>query len=265
MRAKLWQMGLLILLAIVVLITTSKLMATRFESSGSPLLVAAAASLQPALREITPLYTQAYPRQAVDYNFAASGALQQQIAQGAPIDIFISAADKQMNALQTQGLLAAGTPQTLLTNQLVLVIPKPARVSVNSFRQLTEPAVRRIAIGETRTVPAGEYAAEVLQHLGIFDRVKSKFVLGNNVRAVLSAVESGDVEAGIVYLTDARGSAKITIAAIADRQWHQPIHYPIAILKQTKSLAAARQYVKFLHSNSATAIFKKYGFGIDRS
>jgi molybdate transport system substrate-binding protein len=262
MRVKLWQLGILSLLAIVILIST------RFASPSpaTTLLVAAAASLQPALREITPLYNQAYPQQAVDYNFAASGALQQQIAQGAPIDIFISAADKQMNALQAQGLLVTGTQQHLLTNQLVLIIPKPsAGVAITSFGQLIEPTVQRIAIGEPRTVPAGEYAAQVLQHLGIFDRVKSKFVLGNNVRAVLSAVESGDVDAGIVYLTDARGSDKMTIAAIADRQWHAPIHYAISIVKGTKSLAAARQYVEFLRSNPATAVFKKYGFGIDRS
>jgi molybdate transport system substrate-binding protein len=227
----------------------------------STILVAAAASLQPALQEITPLYTTANPNQTVNYNFAASGALQQQIEQGAPVDVFISAADKQMKALQAKGLLGT-TPKYLLTNQLVLIVPKQSTIAIADFRQLTQPAVQRIAIGETRTVPAGQYAAETLENLGILTQVKSKFVLGNNVRSVLTAVATGDVDAGIVYRTDAKGSDRIVIAATADEKLHSPIWYPVAVLKSSKSLVGASRYIEFLQSKSARAVFKKYGFGI---
>ncbi len=228
----------------------------------SPILVAAAASLQASLQEITTLYATTHPQRGVNYHFAASGALQQQIERGAPVDVFISASNAQMNALQAQGLLLTGTRTNLLTNQLVLVTPKPSPLALTSFSQLVQPEIRRIAIGETRTVPAGQYAAQMLTKLGIFDRVKSKFVLGNNVRSVLTAVETGNVDAGIVYLTEAQSSTQISIVAIADPTLHDPITYPIAILKSSKYPDRSQQYLEFLKSNPATAIFKKHGFGI---
>jgi molybdate transport system substrate-binding protein len=264
MCAKSWRIGLLSLFAILIAIVYSQFAATETQPPAptATILVAAAASLQKALQEVTPLYTQANPNQIVNYNFAASGVLEQQIQQGAPVDVFIAAADKQINSLQKQGLLVAGTHQNLLTNQLVLITPKQSHIPLTSFRQLTNPEIKRISIGEPRTVPAGQYATEVLQHLGILERVKSKFVLGNNVKSVLTTVETGDVEAGIVYITDAKSSDRVTIAAIADPKLHSPIHYPIAIMKASKSLAGSKQYIEFLKSKSARTVFKKYGFGI---
>ena len=173
--------------------------------------------------------------------------------------MFIAAADKQMNTLQKKGLLASGKIN-LLTNQLVLIVPKQS-TSLTSFRQLIQPEIQRISIGEPRIVPAGQYATEVLKSLGLLERVKSKFVLGNNVKSVLTAVETGDVEAGIVYITDAKSSDRVKVVAIADRKLHTPIRYPVAILKSSNSIAA-RQYVEFLQGKSAKAVFKKYGFGI---
>lgn len=231
----------------------------------SVLLVSAAASLQKALQEITPLYTKANSSQTINYNFASSGSLQQQIEQGAPVDVFISAANQQMNALQKQGLLAAGTSQNLLTNQLVLITPQKKSGSVTNLKQLINPVVQRISIGEPRSVPAGQYATEALSNLGILKQIKSKLVLGNNVKAVLTAVETGDVDAGIVYITDAQDSDKITVAVTIDQKLYAPIHYPIAVLKSSKYLNAAQQYMDFLQSDSAKTIFKKYGFGIASS
>jgi molybdate transport system substrate-binding protein len=256
MRAKSWRTGLLGCLTTLLLIACAQFSSAP-SSPLAPLLVAAAASLQPALQEITPLYRQA----KLDYNFAASGALQQQIEQGAPVDVFISAATKQMNALQEKGLLLPDTQTTLLTNQLVLITPKSSQVALKTFQQLVQPNVVRIAIGEPRSVPAGQYATEVLQNLGILDQVQSKFVLGNNVKSVLAAVAAGEVEAGIVYISDAQGSDQVTIAAIADEKLHAPIRYPIAVLKSSRSPVAAKQYVEFLQSDVAKSIFKKYGFG----
>jgi molybdate transport system substrate-binding protein len=272
MRAKSLRTGLLSFLMTVLLVACIQIASNALQSNQqttirastqtSTILVAAASSLQQALQEITPLYTHANPSWTIDYNFAASGVLQQQIEQGAPVDVFISAADKQMNALQEKGLLVSGTQRNLLTNQLVLIVPKQSSVSLTNFQQLVKPEVKRISIGEPRTVPAGQYATEVLNNLGILDRVQSKFVLGNNVRSVLTAVETGDVDAGIVYITDAKGSDKVTIAAIADEKLHSPIRYPIAVLKSSQSLDGSKRYVEFLQSNSAKAVFKKYWFGI---
>ena len=268
MRANYWRVGLLGFL-VTVLVACAQFAPqanppNTIQSAAIPstLLIAAAASLQKPLQEITPLYSQANPSQTINYNFAASGALQQQIEQGAPVDIFISAAAKQMKALQEKGLLASSTTENLLTNQLVLIVPKQTSVSLTDFQQLVQPEVKRISIGEPRSTPVGQYATEVLQNLKILEQVQSKFVLGNSVKSVMTAVETGDVDAGIVYTTDAQGSDKVTVVATADERLHSPIRYPIAVLKSSQSIDASNQYVKFLHSDIAKAVFKKYGFGI---
>jgi molybdate transport system substrate-binding protein len=270
MRIRYWRVGIVGFL-VTVLVACAQVApapqskqstATQPTTPTATLLIAAAASLQKPLQEIAPLYNQADPGQTINYNFAASGALQQQIEQGAPVDIFISAASKPMKALQDKGLLASGTTNDLLTNQLVLITSKPASVALTDFQQLVQPEVQRIAIGEPRSVPAGQYATEVLQHLGILDQVQSKFVLGNNVKSVLTAVETGDVDAGIVYITDAKGSDKVTVAATADEKLHSPIRYSIAALKSSKLPDESKRYVEFLQGNTVKAIFEKYGFGI---
>jgi molybdate transport system substrate-binding protein len=270
MRIRYWRVSLLGFLVTVLLACTqltptpesNQPKTTQSPASTSTLLVAVATSLQKPLQEIAALYRQTNPSQTINYNFAASGALQQQIEQGAPVDIFISAATKQMKALEEKGALASGTTKNLLTNQLVLIIPKQTSVSLTDFRQLIQPKVKRISIGEPRSVPAGQYATEVLQNLGILDQVKSKFVLGNNVQSVLTAVETGDVDAGIVYITDAKSSDKVTVAATANEKLHTLITYPIAILKSSKLPDESKRYVEFLQGNSATSVFEKYGFGI---
>ncbi len=272
MRAKSWRIGLLSFLVTLLSIGFTQFISTGLQpqqiafdpAPTSTILVAAAASLQKAFQEVTPIYTKANPSQTVNYNFAASGVLAQQIQQGAPVDVFIAAADKQINSLQKQGLLVTGTQQTLLTNQLVLVAPKQSKVALTSFKQLTDPQIKRISIGEPRTAPAGQYATEVFKNLDILAKIKSKFVLGNNVKSVLTTVETGDVDAGIVYITDAKSSDKVTIAAIADEKLHSPIRYPIAIIKSSKSFAGSRRFIEFLQSKSAQTIFKKYGFGIPK-
>lgn len=228
------------------------------------LLVSAAASLKETLEEIKPLYQQTQTNKNITYNFGASGALQQQIENGAPVDIFISASKKQMDALEAKNLLIKETRRNLLTNRLVLIVPKSSKSSVglSDFRQLTDPKIKKIAIGELKSVPAGQYAEEVLTKLGILEQVKPKLVLGNNVRQVLSTVVSGNADAGIVYLTDAKTSPQVKIAAIAENL-HSPIVYPVAILKSSKNVDAAKEYLQLLSSNQAKSIFEKYGFGIN--
>jgi molybdate transport system substrate-binding protein len=230
------------------------------------LLTAAAASLQNALEEINPLFKEANksanPLVELKYNFAASGPLQQQIEQGAPVDVFISAAAQQMDALQKKDLLLADTRKQLLTNSLVLIVPNNSTLSLTSFEQLTDANIGKISLGEPRSVPAGKYAEEVFTKLGILEELRPKFVYGNSVRNVLSAVESGNADAGIVYLTDAKISKQVKQIATADPKLHSPIVYPIAVIKASKNQESAKAYVKFLSSNPAQDVFKKYGFGI---
>ncbi|HEY9828270.1 MAG TPA: molybdate ABC transporter substrate-binding protein [Stenomitos sp.] len=227
--------------------------------ASTTLLISAAASLQDALKAIEPRFAQANPNIKLSYNFGASGALQQQIEQGAPVDIFLSAAQKQMSSLQQKGLLLAETRRNLLTNRLILIVPSNATAGLKGFRQLV--SVNRIAIGEPRSVPVGQYAEEVFKNLGILSQLQPKFVFGNNVRSVLVAVESGNVDAGIVYATDAKRSDRVKQVATAPAALHSPIVYPAAILQGSKKTAAAKAYMNFLASDTAKAVFRAYGFG----
>lgn len=225
------------------------------------LLISAAASLRESLQEVQLVYPQTKQNANVTYNFGASGALQQQIENGAPADVFISASKKQMDALQEKGLILPDTRRNLLTNRLVLIVPRNSS-EISNFRQLTNARVKKIAIGEPRSVPAGQYAEQVFINLGILQQIQSKFVLGNNVRQVLAAVESGNVDAGVVYTTDARTSQQVKQVATAAENLHSPIVYPVAVLKNSKNIPAAKEYIQFLFSNQARTLFQKYGFGI---
>jgi len=227
--------------------------------SNTSLLVSAAASLKEALEEIKPLYQQSKSNVNISYNFGSSGALQQQIEQGAPADIFISAAKKQVDALEQKGLLVTGTRNIIAKNRLVLVVPKNVG-GITSFYSLKDAKVKKIAIGEPRSVPAGQYAQQVLEKLKIWTEVKSKLVFANNVRQVLASVESGNADAGLVYITDAKISNQIKVVVTADEKYHSPIIYPLAVVKRSKNINAAKEFSQFLSSNQAKAVFKKYGF-----
>ncbi|MBH8561411.1 molybdate ABC transporter substrate-binding protein [Nostoc sp. CENA67] len=227
--------------------------------SDTNLLVSAAASLKDAMEEIKLLYQQSKPNVNINYNFGASGALQQQIEQGAPADIFISAGKKQVDALEQKQLLVAGTRSILAKNRLVLIVPKGV-AGVTSFYNLKDSKIKKIAIGEPRSVPAGQYAEQVLDKLKILPQVKSKLVYANNVRQVLASVESGNADAGLVYATDAKISDKVKAVVAADEKYHSPIVYPLAVVKSSKNVSAAKEFVQFLSSGQAKLVLKKYGF-----
>lgn len=228
-------------------------------NSSSALTVSAAASLKESLEEIQTLYTKDKPRVSLIYNFGASGALQQQIEQGAPVDIFISASPQQMDALQKKDLLMSETRKNLLKNQLVLVAPNSSAL-VSNFKDLASNRVKKIALGEPQTVPVGKYAQEVLNFFQIADRLEEKVIFAKDVRQVLTYVERGDVDAGIVYKTDALQSTKVKIVAVAPETSHAPIIYPAAVIKGSKNLPKAKEYVEFLASSRAASVFQKYGF-----
>jgi molybdate transport system substrate-binding protein len=232
------------------------------QSSKTELTVSAAISVKDALDEIKHLYASQHAGVSIAVNYGASGTLQLQIEQGAPVDIFLSAAPKQMDALESKGLLLEGTRKNLLLNEVVLIMPKDSTVGIATFQGLLKPTVRKIAIGEPTAVPAGKYAQEVLTSLGIYDRVKAKAVLAKDVRQVLTYVETGDVDAGVVYATDALSSAKVRVVAQAPTNSHSPVVYPVAIIKDSKNATAAKEFEAFLAGLQARAVFQKWGFGL---
>jgi len=229
------------------------------------ILVGSATSLQDALKELTPLFQSAHPHITVKYSFTAPGALQQQIERGAPIDVFISGASKQMDALQAKGLILTDTRRNLVSNRLALVVPRSSSLVLTDFRQLTKQEIKRIAMGEPRSVPVGQYAEEVLRSLGIWEQLRPKLVLGNTARNVLATVESGNADAGIVFMTDAQISDRVKQVAVAPKNSHAPIVYPIAVVSTSREQKSAQAYVQFLTGPLARPVFSKYGFGTVRS
>lgn len=224
------------------------------------LLVSAAASLTDALNAIGKAYTRVNPHTVVRFNFGSSGALQQQIAQGAPVDVFASASPKEMDALQKDHRIEVGTRVDFASNQLVLIVP--LRSSLKRWEDLRLPAVRRVALSNPASVPSGRYAQETLTRRGLWTVVQGKAVLGENVRQTLAYVSGGDVDAGIVFATDAlaeRQRVRVVAAAIPGKD-HSPILYPAAVITGAPNLPAARQFVMFLQSPTAQNILARYGF-----
>jgi molybdate transport system substrate-binding protein len=223
--------------------------------------VCAGVGLIDVLKELNDTYMQAHTNVKIVANFAASGTLQTQIEQGAPADVFLSAAAKQMDNLEKENLLLAGTRQNLLTNSLVLIIPEDSALHITSFSDLVTDKVEQVAIGDPKFVPAGTYAQQAFDQLGITAQVQPKIILGSDVRQVLTFVETGNVEAGIVFLTDAlSASGKVIIAAYAPADISAKIIYPAAVIKASKNPDVAKDYVNFLLGSQD--IFKKYGFNM---
>ncbi len=220
-----------------------------------------AASLTDAMQEIERLYTEENPHIKFEFNFGASGALQQQIEQGAPTDIFMSAASKQMNELQDKDLLLDGTRIDLLQNELVLVVFKADSKDLE-FVDLAQDDIELIAIGDPDSVPAGKYAQESFKSLGIWDVVESKLMLAKDVRQVLAYVESEEVNVGLVYRTDAMISDKVEVAAAAPEGSHSPVIYPVAVIKDSTHPEEATELVEFLTGKQAGTVFESYGFKI---
>ena len=205
----------------------------------------------------------AYEKESGDklqFNFGASNMLARQIEEGAPADLFLSADEAKMDALEQKGLLLPGTRRSLLSNTLVIVVPADATVTPKSASDLAKPEYKKLALAETQTVPAGIYAREYLQKLGLWDAVKEKVVPTENVRAALAAVESGNVEAGIVYKTDALISKKVKVAFEIPAAEGPRISYPLAVVKASKEAERAKKFADYLAGPAAQKVFEKFGF-----
>jgi molybdate transport system substrate-binding protein len=226
-------------------------------ATAAEIQVFAAASLTDALKEIAPEYEKATGDKLV-LNLGASSTLARQIQEGAPADLFLSADEAKMDGLEKRKLLLAGTRKSVLSNTLVVVVPVDSSLKISSPADLV--AVRALALAEPQTVPAGIYAKEYLKRKGLWSKVIDRVIPTENVRAALAAVESGNVDAGIVYKTDAGISKKVKIAYEVPRAEAPSISYPFAVLAASERKAAARKLLDYLHSPSALAVFRKHGF-----
>ncbi len=267
-RLKKTKFLLITLLSCLLLIGYNNLSSIRLENPSNAnqltqLTVSAAASLKNVLEEIKPLYQQENPETQIIYNFGSSGSLQRQIEQGAPVDVFVSAASKQMDALEKQNLLLTETRRNLLKNRMVLVTSETNfknNPKFDNFADLTNKKITTIALGEPTSVPAGKYAQEVLNSFKIDRLVNSKAVYGKDVRQVLNYVATGNADAGIVYGTDVRVVDNVNIVATAPENTHSPVIYPIAVIKDSDQSEAATDLLEFFTTPEAQAVFKKYGF-----
>lgn len=228
------------------------------------LTISAAASLDDALTEIKSDYQKKHKNVNILLNLGGSGTLQQQIMHGAPADLFISAGEKQYKVLVEKGLIDKQNSGNLLKNQLVLVTNAASGTSIHSIADLTKASIKKMAIGTPESVPAGLYAKQTLQSEGIWDVLNSnsKIVLTKDVRQVLTYVETGNVDAGLVYMTDAKVSKKVKVAAIASETSHEPITYPAGVVKATHHKKDASQFFRYLESKEARGVFERYGFQV---
>ena len=223
------------------------------------ILVAAAASLTDVLKEISSGY-QSKSKHTVKFNFGPSNGLARQIDEGAPADIFFSADLPQMDNLDKKGRLEPGTRKNLLSNQLVIIVPADSKLAISSPKDLLKADIKRIALAEPSSVPVGVYSSKYLADEGLWDQVKPKVVPVQDVRATLASVESGNVEAGFVYKTDAAVSKKVKIVYEVPIDKGPKIVYPVAIVKESKRKDAARDFLNYVQIPASKELFKKYGF-----
>lgn len=230
------------------------------QALAADLTVSAASSLSNAFRELAPLFESRNPDVKVQFNFAASGALLQQIAKGAPVDVFASADQETMDQAQSQGLVRANERRNFASNALVVIVPAQAARVPNALNALSQPGYQRLAIGVPASVPVGRYARGVLEKAGLWSAIEPKMIGAQNVRQALDYVARGEVDAGFVYATDAALMPdKVKIALRVPTE--QAILYPVAPIAASSNHASAEKFVAFVHSAQAQAVLAKYGFG----
>jgi molybdate transport system substrate-binding protein len=253
-----WICCVLLTLAVLAVAACSPTAET--EAGQTELIVSAAASLSPPLEEIRTIYEKRFPNTTLLLNYGASGALQRQIEQGAPADLFLSAQRKWTDKLMDKGLLDEQQATLALTNSLVVIAAADRTESIATLADLSTDSWRVVAVGEPETVPAGMYAKEAFTHYRLWGSIAPKAVLGKDVRQVLAYVETGNADAAVVYRTDAASSAKVRILLEVPAVSHSSIQYPFAVLKNSKYPEQAKQFYSFLLSEPAAEVFRKYGF-----
>ena len=225
------------------------------------LTISAAASLKDSMDEIKKLYEAEKKNVKLNINYGSSGTLQTQIEQGADVDIFMSAAAKQMDSLSKKNLLIEDTKMNLLGNSVVLIVKSDSILTAGNFDLSFINKINKIALGDPKTVPAGQYGEEVCTKLNILNEVKKKAVYAKDVKEVLTWVETGNADAGVVYSTDAKTSNKVKVIATASKDLlTTPIVYPVAVIKSSKNASTAKEFLKYVSGSKGKKVFEKYGF-----
>lgn len=224
-----------------------------------PLMISAAVSLTDALEEIRGIYEEEH-NVKLTYNLEGSGSLAQKIQQGAPVDVFISASQDWMDTLEEESLIDESTREDITGNKLVLITGKDSDINITSIDDIQVDDITQLSIGNPESVPAGKYTEQVLQHLNLWEALESKIVIGKDVLQVLTYVETGNVDIGFVYESDALSSDEIKILAMAEDGTHDPVIYPGAVLKDTKHEKEAADFLTFMTSDVAQEILVKHGF-----
>ncbi len=224
------------------------------------LTVSAAVSLKDAFTEMGELY-KSKTGKTVNFNFGASGTLQRQIETGAPVDVFASAGEKQMEELAAKDLIYWASRVDFARNKLVLIVPQNSSLNLTNFSELAEAKVQKIAVGNPKTVPAGQYTEQLFKKNNLKNALQEKLILAEDVRQVLDYVVRGEVDAGVVYATDAGiADGKVRVTATASESDHEPISYPIAILKDSQQKQSAKQFMDLIFTADGQKILQKYGF-----
>jgi len=251
---RIWSSGIGILLLAMLI----GLVSIQTQGREKKLMIAAAASLKPAMEELLDKYQKQHPDIKIFSTYGSSGTLEQQIRQGAPIDVFISAAASNMDSLSRDNLIIDKTRIDLLENKLVLIEQTDSKVKLSGFEDL--PKAGKIAMGDPDSVPAGKYSYELCNRLGIWEKLEDKLIYGKDVTEVLTWVASGNADAGMLYFTDARLSEQVRVVAFAPEGSHSRIVYPAALVKGAREDLAGIDFIKFLTSSEAREVFVKFGF-----
>ncbi|HYB69398.1 MAG TPA: molybdate ABC transporter substrate-binding protein [Candidatus Bathyarchaeia archaeon] len=245
------------ILAIVVTVVLAAATGVRAQD----MTLSVAVSLKEATEELGRQFMTAHPGVTLHYNFGASGDLQKQIEAGAPVDVFLSAAQRQMDELEKQRLIASDTRRAFARNVLTVVKPAESKLDVGKPADLLEPRVGRIAVGNPKSVPAGQYAEESLRALGLWERLQPKLVFAENVRQVLDYVARGEVDAGFVYTTDAATRAQgVKEAFRPPEDSYRPVIYPGAVVAASKQAALGRAFLDLLGSPQGRTVLSRFGF-----
>jgi len=248
------RVGLAILAVIVTLAVTP------VTAGAEELTLSVAISMKDAVQELGARFARERPGTVLRYNFGGSGELQKQIEAGAPVDLFVSAAARQMDELEARGLVVPATRRVFASNVLVAVKPVDSTVDLAKPADLLGPRVQRIVIGNPKTVPVGQYTEESLRALGLWERVQPKLVLAENVRQALEYVARGEVDAGFVYTTDALRADRVKEAFRPAEDTYRPVTYPVAVVKDARQPALARALIDRLVSAAGQAVLSRLGF-----
>jgi molybdate transport system substrate-binding protein len=224
------------------------------------LTVSAASSLKGALTEIGAAFDAANNCKTT-FNFDASGTLEKQIEAGAPVDVFASAAKKQVTALTDKSLADAASVKIFASNEIVLIVPANSTLNITKFEDLANADVKKIAYGDPAVAPHGVAAEEILNKLGIFATVKPKVIYASNVSQALTYVTSGEVDAGIVFATEAKSAGdKVKVVATSDPNWHSAIAYPICLVSDSKVKTLGQAFIDYVNGADGQVVLAKYGF-----